>query len=273
MLWIGIAAAADGRDPAVPAGAVVPDRRPMLFVVLALVSCFVYWRFVRPRDRSSRQRSAAAESPRRAVDRPALRARHARSSTARARRASATRSGWSKARNCRPARRSKSSSVDGIDVEGANASVAAGWRIRPTRYAIRLTRTSFPAPASLANQQLRKARKLLLIHVRHDRGRLIAERDRRPARSPAVACGLPMAVDPAAAARRHRSDAGRDDRRARHALRRRRSRCGRRRAAKPCSAKSCTSGACATLPANHGFTVCRSLDTTSTGDVAASARQ
>jgi hypothetical protein len=41
----------------------------------------------------------------------------------------------------------------------------------------------------------------------------------------------------------------------------------------PWSAKSCTTGAMAILPANHGFTVCWSVDTTSIGDVAASARQ
>src|SRR5262245_48836094 len=41
----------------------------------------------------------------------------------------------------------------------------------------------------------------------------------------------------------------------------------------PCDEKSRTTGAVAIFPANQGLTECWSVDTTSTGDVAAKARQ
>ncbi|HET9835263.1 MAG TPA: NfeD family protein [Rhodanobacteraceae bacterium] len=57
MLWIGIAAAAMGVIVLVlPALGVLPQA--IGFVVLAFISCILYWRFVRPRL----ERDAAADS-------------------------------------------------------------------------------------------------------------------------------------------------------------------------------------------------------------------
>jgi membrane protein implicated in regulation of membrane protease activity len=106
MLWIGIAAAAVGLI-LLFAPPLSFEVQAILFAALAVVSCFVYWKFIRraidePSDLPLLNRRGEQLIGRRFVLETAI-------ANGQGRPVSVTRCGWLKGRSCRPARRSKSS--------------------------------------------------------------------------------------------------------------------------------------------------------------------